>query len=122
MRVKSLDVVILVACAAGILFSAARVYGSASSEPSVSITGKGGEWVYPLKQDRKVEVEGPLGATIVEIAGGTVRVEDSPCPNKTCVASGAISRPGQWVACLPNAVMVRIDGSGGKASVDAGTY
>jgi hypothetical protein len=113
MRVKSLDVVILAACAAGILFSAARVYGSASSEPSVSISGKGGEWIYPLKQDRKVEVEGP---------GGTARVEDSPCPNKTCVAAGAISRPGQWVACLPNAVMVRIDGSGGKASVDAGTY
>ena len=122
MRLKPLDIVILGLSAAAIAFSAALVYGHRSGEENVSISGKGGDFVYPIKTDRRIDVTGPLGITDVVIEGGKVRIEDSPCPNKTCIAAGAISQPGQWIACLPNAVFVRIGGDTKESTVDAGTY
>jgi hypothetical protein len=59
-------------------------------------------------------VKGPLGETVVVISGGKARVEDSPCPDKLCVHMPAISKPGQWIACLPNRVFVRVRGSSGE--------
>jgi len=67
-------------------------------------------------------VEGPLGATVVEITPGSVRVVDSPCPEKICVKTGSISRPGETIACLPNRVFVVIRGASreeGAGDVDA---
>lgn len=101
--------------------SAVAVYGPSGGEAEAVIRGRDGEWVYPLSADRKVPVEGPLGETIVLIQGGTVRVLDSPCPNKTCVAAGAIAKPGQWVACLPNQVFISVEGRG-DGGVDASVY
>jgi hypothetical protein len=122
MRLKSLDIAVLILCAAVIAVTAALVYSGSRAEPQVSISGKGGEWVYPLKTDRRVEVQGPLGITVVQIRDGSVRIVDSPCPNKTCIAAGAISRPNQWIACLPNAVFVRVTGAAGRSEIDAGAY
>jgi hypothetical protein len=121
-RLKLLDYLVIVLCGAAIAFSALQIYSKAGSERKVVITGRDGEWIYPLDKDRHVDVEGPIGATVVAIEGGKVRIEDSPCPNKTCVSSGAVSEPGQWVACLPNQVFVRVEGSSSEANADVGTY
>jgi hypothetical protein len=122
MHLKSLDILVLILSAAVVASSAVLVYGKGNSELTVAISGKGGEWIYPLNTDREVSVPGPLGVTEVEIKDGTAAIVDSPCPNKTCVAAGRISKPAQWVACLPNGVFVRIDGKGKEAGADAGTY
>ena len=84
----------------------------------VQITASGGRWIYPLSQDRNITVEGPLGTTTIEISGGRVRVLDSPCPHKDCIRKGAIDAAGQWNACLPNRVFVRIQGRN-EGGVDA---
>lgn len=42
---------------------------------------------------------------------GKVRVTESTCPDKVCARTGWISRPGQSIVCLPNKVVVRIEGS-----------
>jgi hypothetical protein len=67
-----------------------------------------------LNVDRRESIKGPLGETIVIIKGGSAFVEDSPCPDKLCVHMPAVSRPGQWIACLPNRVFVRVRGSSGQ--------
>ncbi len=122
MKLRILDWIVIVACAAGIAVSAAFVYGGGNSSSRVVISGKDGEWVYPLDKDSQVEVSGPLGITRVGIEGGAVHIEDSPCPNKTCLAAGSIRDKGQWLACLPNAVFVRIEGGKTEAGVDASVY
>lgn len=115
--------------AAAILVSAAAIFFSsrgavlAAGRPEVVVSDGSNEWVYPLDTDRAVEVSGPLGITIVHIHGGMVRIESSPCPNKTCVAAGDISKPRQWVACLPNQVFVRVEGgSAHDDGIDAGAW
>jgi hypothetical protein len=58
-----------------------------------------------------VDVKGPIGDTVVVIRDGKAFVEDSPCPDKLCVHMPAISQAGQWIACLPNKVFVRVRGT-----------
>jgi hypothetical protein len=77
----------------------------------VVIEASGSQWIYPLDVNRRELVKGPLGDTVVVIQGGTAFVEDSPCRDKLCVHMPSISRPGQWIACLPNKVFVRVRGN-----------
>jgi len=73
---------------------------------------------FSLEEKRLIPVAGKLGTTRVEIADKVVRVLDSPCPHKVCVKSGPISRSGETLVCLPNRVVIRIEG-GEEPSVDA---
>jgi hypothetical protein len=46
----------------------------------------------------------------VAIRDGAVEVLSSPCREKICVKTGKVSKPGQWIACLPNKVFVAVRG------------
>ena len=47
----------------------------------------------------------------VEVADGAVYVASSDCPNQDCVHSGAISRAGQSIVCLPARIVVELVGA-----------
>jgi hypothetical protein len=64
----------------------------------------------PLDDARHFEIEGPLGTTRMEIADGAVRVLSSPCPQKICIGLGDARRAGDLLACVPNRIVVRIEG------------
>lgn len=64
----------------------------------------------PLDDERTVDVAGRLGPTRLAIRHGGVRILDSPCPRKLCIAMGSIARTGQLLACVPNGLLVRIVG------------
>ncbi|MDR3343243.1 MAG: NusG domain II-containing protein [Treponema sp.] len=98
------------------LLSAVYVYAGTGSSNRVTIKGTDGNWVFPQNAAEKVTVSGPLGDTVVELRDGMVRVLSSPCMNQTCVAAGAIHGHGQWIACLPNKVVVSIARHGDAAS------
>jgi hypothetical protein len=93
-------------------------YSGRNQAGEVVIEASGTQWIYPLNVDRRELIKGPLGDTIVVIDGGKARVEDSPCPDKLCVHMPAISKPGQWIACLPNKVFVRVRGNSGETVDD----
>ncbi|HHV62586.1 MAG TPA: NusG domain II-containing protein [Firmicutes bacterium] len=59
------------------------------------------------------------GYELLEIQDGKVRIAESNCPEQVCVRTGWISRPGQSIICVPNRVMVYIDGSGDGVDVVA---
>ncbi len=59
---------------------------------------------------RRVTVSGPLGDTIIEVTEAGVRIVDSACPRHTCVKMGVVRRTGRMVICVPNRVVVRIEG------------
>lgn len=66
-----------------------------------------------------MEIPGHLGNTYIHIEDGTVSIENSPCPTKSCTTMGGISRKGQWLVCMPNGVFITIEGSGrGGLEVD----
>lgn len=109
--------------AAGItIFCAAGIYGKSGSSLQFVIQGKSGTWVYPVNQTARVDIPGPLGNTTLVLEGKEARVEASPCANQSCVGSGAIHRKGEWIACLPNAVFVRVEAAGSPASAAPSSF
>ena len=87
--------------------------GGRGSGAAVRITGDGGfERLVPLGSDVTVEVAGPLGTTVVEVADGEARVLSSPCPHELCVKMGAVRTLGRAVVCVPNRVVVTVVGDG----------
>jgi len=110
-RLKVLDYLALVVSLACVGALAAYAYQDRGGATHLVIQAQGGEWIYPLDQDREVSVEGPVGPTVVAIHQGHVHVAEASCRDKVCISMGTISTQGAWIACLPNRVFVRILGS-----------
>lgn len=119
---RAADAVLFALVLAATIASGYFVYGQGGNSPRLVIQGPTGTWMYDLKTDRTVEIPGKLGNTIITIAGKKARIVDSPCPTKTCVAEPPISRKGEWSACLPNAVIIRIEGGDTEGEIDAVVY
>ena len=82
---------------------------------------------YSLFEDRTIDVPAP-GSTksesdpdhpytkynTVVIQGGKVSVTEATCKNQVCVKHKDISRSGESIVCLPNKLIVRIEGGSEK--------
>ena len=64
-----------------------------------------------LNEEKTVTIDGTYHLTIALTEDG-VQVTESDCPTQDCVRTGTISRPGQSIVCLPEQVVVRLDGEG----------
>ena len=106
--VRPLDIVIVALVLSFTVLAGIRIYGNRGDEERLVIEAPSGRWIYALDRDIAVPIPGPLGDTVVVIRDEKAHVESSPCPNQTCVAARAIGRPGDWNACLPNEVMIRV--------------
>lgn len=119
--VTPLDIALILLVALAAAASGIAIYGNRSDETRLVIESPAGAWIYGLDAERTVEIPGPLGATTVRIGGGEARFINSPCPNKTCLASPPVAHAGDWNACLPNRVIIRVEGSN-AVPVDAVGY
>lgn len=77
-------------------------------QPRLIVETQEGQWIYSLEIDSVYEFSGPMGITQVEVKDGKVKIVSSPCKNKTCEIATPISEFGQWIACMPNRVSLRI--------------
>lgn len=102
------------------------VYAERGGEAALYIQNQSKVWIYPLSKELELDIPGPLGLTHVHIRDGTAFVESSPCRDKICIHMGRISRNGEWVACLPNRVFLRVQGKTAQGKkgeeVDASTF
>ncbi len=119
MKLRLFDYLAIILSAVVVGTSAWFAYAGPSRAGDVVVEASGKQWIYPLSAERRLPVAGPLGDTIVVIDAGGARVVDSPCPDKLCVAMAAVSKPGQWIACLPNRVFVRVRGTTGEKLDDS---
>ena len=82
-----------------------------------------GSHVLELSLDENVTktVTGPLGETVIAIENGKARVTESACPHHYCVRMGQISQRGEVIICVPNRVVVKIQGGCEEDSYDGVT-
>lgn len=115
--IYALAVVALIALLATLVY--AKTLNSSSSE--VVICSEGREVArYPLNGEaRRVDISGPLGKSVVEISSDKARMFDSPCPRKICCAQGWIASPDRAIICIPNRVVIKIESTNTKTSLDA---
>lgn len=62
-----------------------------------------------LKEPITFPVEGVWPLTL-ELSKGGVRVAETACPGADCLHTGTISRAGRQIICLPNRLVVTLEG------------
>lgn len=72
---------------------------------------------YPLDQPLQVKLGG-ADYNILCIGEGAAWIEEANCGDHTCVNTGAISREGESIVCLPHRLIVQVEG-GERTSWDA---
>lgn len=89
----------------------ATLWGNSSMGTLVQINiANGDSFTLPLDQNKRIEVEGAIGTSIIEVKDRQVRFIESPCQNKQCVITGWLASDGELAACMPNGVSVQIKG------------
>ncbi len=61
-----------------------------------------------LSEDTELIVESSYGSNTITVSDGAVSVTAADCPDKVCVASGAICGGAVPIICLPHRLEVRI--------------
>ena len=85
---------------------------------TVYITVDGEHYAYyPLSEDREVEISQSNHTNKITIKDGMVSMAFSDCANQDCVQHYAISKTAETIVCLPNKVIVEIEG--GESGFDA---
>lgn len=111
MKLKIFDYISITIYLAVIVLVSVSAYSGSGKAETVSIETAGGTYIYMLDTDRTIEVSGPLGTTIIKILDSEVFVEDSPCRDKLCIQAAPLNKSGEWNACMPNKVFIRIQDS-----------
>lgn len=104
-----LTTVVIVASVALLLFGK---FGSSEGAYCL-ITTPDGEIRRSLLEDARVDIVSCGIELTVVISDGEVFVEKSECPDAVCVKTGAVSRCGQSIVCVPAKLSVTV--SGGEA-------
>jgi len=110
---------LVIFCAAAVFLVLYFFYqGQGAGSAEVSVSGQA-VMTLPLDVDASYSPEG-LSVRIA-VRGGSVGFVASDCPDKICVHTGFLSRPGQSAACLPNRVAIRVVRAYGDA-LDSTVY
>ncbi len=57
-----------------------------------------------------LEVEGAAYPLTIQAEPGRIRIAESSCPGQDCVHTGWASRAGQQIICLPNRLVISLEG------------
>ena len=82
----------------------------AQGETAEILVGSDKKIEVSLNKDQVLNVEGPLGTSVIKVHDGKVRFVDSPCRGKQCIYSGRLQHSGDFAACLPNRISVAVLG------------
>ena len=116
-KIKLVDILLILLFLATIIYFSINIFiGNNGKTKQLVIESGDNLWYYQLDKNKEVKIKGILGESTIKIEDGFVFFEDSPCPNKLCVLSNSICKNGDWIACLPNGVFVRIEGEDENSS------
>lgn len=93
--------VLVIACAAGLIFYMNRSKGS-----FVRVTVGTAEYGrYYLSEDQVIEIN---GTNTLEIKDGKAVMIDAKCPDHICMHMPAISQVTESIVCLPNQIIAEV--------------
>lgn len=108
-QLKPLDFAVTVVFLCAIFISFVKINHKSGTEQLLVITTPEDEYIYTLQEDAEYQIKGKAGISTICVKEGKAFFKDSPCPNKTCIQSAPVFRTGEWSACLPNEVFIRIE-------------
>ncbi|APQ72896.1 hypothetical protein RSJ21_02565 [Clostridium botulinum] len=88
------------------------------SENAVAIIKQNGKIIEKVdlskvKEKRQLKInyndKDHKGYNVIEIDKGSIRFIDADCPDKVCIKSGVLKKPGETAACLPHKLIITIE-------------
>ncbi len=122
--IRLFDIVFFMLFLSLVVVSVFITVGGIHGANQIEVESADSEFYLPLSKNSSLEVEGPIGNTLITVENGAARVTHSDCRDKICMSMGEISRPSAWIACLPNKVFIHVVslGKNSTVKVDAGAY
>lgn len=116
--IKKADIILLILLVSiGLVASYfAAVGGTKGAKAVITVDGQL-YGTYSLSKNQTIVIERNNHRNKITIKNGKVQMASSSCKNQVCVHEGAISKTNQSIVCLPNRVMVQIQG--GDSEYDA---
>lgn len=90
---------------------AVSLSGTVGKRVTIEASGKP-YGTYSLNTNKKIVVKNNGNSNTVVIKDGSVSITSSTCRNKVCVNHAPINKEGESIICLPNKVIVKIEGKG----------
>lgn len=124
LKPKPLDLVVvlfIILLAAGIAFFVYRTGGEGDLTATVKHRGEVVAQV-PLRTltgEKEISVDGKYHL-VITVTGSGVSVAESDCPGGDCLRTGQITKAGQSIVCLPEQVIVTLEGSAPSPDVILG--
>ena len=112
-KVKRRDIilVLVIFIIAGIIFAINLSLAKGKAEVVIVKVNQEIDSIYSLREFREVEID---DTNVIEITNGKVKMINANCPDKLCMQQHEISRRGESIICLPNRVVITIDGKANK--------
>ena len=124
MRIRSTKFWVLLLGALLLVSAAASFFLLRARGGSVANVYQNGVLLYSIELDGvpapyTLTVEGAV-TNVIYVEPGRIRVGESSCPDQVCVHQGWISNGVVPVVCLPNGLVIRIEGGTGEFDAMAG--
>lgn len=74
--------------------------------------------IHSLNETITIEIQGTRGINYLQIKDGYAKMVEADCSDQICVRHSAIKNSGESIICLPNKLIVEIQGSE-KTNMDA---
>lgn len=115
--IKKGDIILLVCvlAAATVMYGAFQLFSNQSGQgeyvnievngQSVAVLSLYEDTVYEVKADGKT-------VNVVEIKDGEALMSDADCHDGVCKSHSPISKPSESIICLPNKVIITVEGAG----------
>jgi hypothetical protein len=116
-RIRGDIILILVLITASVLLFVLKDNGKDGKLLKVSVNGSE-ICTLSLDEDIEYEIQGFISKNILIIENGKARMKEAGCPDKLCVKQGEISKAGESIICLPNRIIVSVEG-GEESGIDA---
>ena len=110
--------VLLIAAVLALILLRNRQEKETGSNAVVTVRTADGEAIYPLNKDGVFSLNGGTNTLVIE--NGEAWVSEADCPDKICMGMGKISKNGEFIACLPNQVIIVVEG-GEESPIDGRT-
>ena len=110
---KPADFLFLALSAVLIVLSFLTMQGNNAPVAKAVIKVKNTEYIFPLNQPKELELEGELDKAHLVIHDGCIQFVESPCRDKICIHMGKARKDGDFLACLPNRIIVTVEGGTG---------
>src|SRR3712207_4472820 len=108
MKKRDIILIIIVVIVIGQLLFISKFMNRASADKVVIYFNNKLYKEYPINDKETIKIKSGGIDNVISIHDGGVEMIHANCPDKVCVKTGFISKPGQSIVCIPHKINIKI--------------